>query len=392
MKILDRYVILSFIKNYCISFMVLVGMYVVLDMVFNFNNMVVFQPNAGAFATLFDTLRDMGDYYFYQCFLFFVNLSGIIPVVAAAFTLMRLSRFNELTAMLAAGVPLLRVAAPIVIAGLLLNALLVVDQELLIPRMIPKLVRDHEEVHAVSATHFPINSMQDLNNGLLRASRYFHHPPDAADDAPPMMQVVDITERREKNMIINEHAVKVLEPYAKLSADKANWNPKTGAWDLVNGVRITGIGADDKTLRKSFATEYRGGVTPEEINLYRSGNYVELLSTERINQLLDRPKSYGALNLLRVKHSRVTQPIMNVILLLLAIPCVVSREPGSIKTGATRCLVLMALAMGSVFITAQLAGHPMPNIAPDYWAAGMAWLPIFIFGPLSIYLMEQIKT
>src|SRR4051812_12729499 len=99
MKILDRYILISFIKNYCISFMVLVGMYVVLDMVFNFSSLVQFEPNASAIDTMLGTLRDMADYYFYQCFLFFTQLSGIIPVVAAAFTLMRLSRFNELTAM-----------------------------------------------------------------------------------------------------------------------------------------------------------------------------------------------------------------------------------------------------------------------------------------------------
>src|SRR3984957_15476112 len=170
MKILDRYVIISFIKNYCISFMVLVGMYVVLDMVFNFNNMVAFQPNSSAIATVIDTLRDMGDYYFYQCFLFFVQLSGIIPVVAAAFTLMRLSRFNELTAMLAAGVPLLRIAMPIVLAALILNGLSLGDQELLIPNMIPKLVRDHDEIRKAARTYFIIAFMQDEHDGLLHVA------------------------------------------------------------------------------------------------------------------------------------------------------------------------------------------------------------------------------
>src|ERR1700689_3588030 len=159
MKILDRYVIVSFIKNYCISFMVLVGMYVVLDMVFNFNNLVDFQSQAGAVPPIFGILGDMADYYFYQCFLFFVHLSGIIPVVAAAFTLIRLSRFNELTAMLAAGVPLLRIAMPIVLAALILNGLLLVDQEVLIPNMIPKLVRDHDEIRKEAKNYYTINFM-----------------------------------------------------------------------------------------------------------------------------------------------------------------------------------------------------------------------------------------
>src|SRR5579871_1864305 len=176
MKILDRYVIISFIRNYAISFMVLVGMYVVLDMVFNFNNMVQFQPQASAVATVIDTLKGMADYYFYQCFLIFVHLSGIIPVVAAAFTLMRLSRFNELTAMLAAGVPLLRIAAPIILVAVILNGLLLIDQELVIPLMIPKLTREHDEVHRVARQYYPIESMQDSSGGLVYAARYFPNP------------------------------------------------------------------------------------------------------------------------------------------------------------------------------------------------------------------------
>src|SRR6185503_13442052 len=97
---------------YLISFMVLVGMYIVLDMVFNFDELVDIKSEAGVSAvqSALGAVASVANYYFYQIFLFFVHLSGIIPVVAAAFTLMRLSRFGELTALLAAGQPLLRVA------------------------------------------------------------------------------------------------------------------------------------------------------------------------------------------------------------------------------------------------------------------------------------------
>ncbi len=40
MRIIDRYVFFSFLRNYLISFMVLIGMYVVLDMVFHFDELV----------------------------------------------------------------------------------------------------------------------------------------------------------------------------------------------------------------------------------------------------------------------------------------------------------------------------------------------------------------
>ena len=45
MRIIDRYVFSSFIRNYLISFMVLIGMYVVLDMVFHFDELSRFYPD-----------------------------------------------------------------------------------------------------------------------------------------------------------------------------------------------------------------------------------------------------------------------------------------------------------------------------------------------------------
>src|SRR6476646_6220284 len=164
MRIIDRYVFWSFIRNYLISFMVLIGMYIVLDMVFNFDDLTNLKGTAEAagVSSVLGAIRNIADYYFYQCFLFFVHLSGIIPVVAAAFTLMRLSRFNELTAMLAAGVPLLRIAMPIILAGVVLNGLLIADQELVIPTMIPKLTRSHDEMRRSDAKSFPILAMQDI--------------------------------------------------------------------------------------------------------------------------------------------------------------------------------------------------------------------------------------
>src|SRR6478609_6191821 len=168
MRIIDRYVLWSFLKNYLISFMVLIGLYIVLDMVFNFDELAEVQQKTavGGVASIISVLRNIGSYYFFQTFKIFVHLSGIIPIVAAAFTLIRLTRFNELTASLAAGVPLLRSAAPIILAGVILNVLLVADQELVIPQMIPQLVRKHDEVQTSTTKTYSVRAMQDEKNGL----------------------------------------------------------------------------------------------------------------------------------------------------------------------------------------------------------------------------------
>src|SRR5687768_11445132 len=212
MKILDRYVLFSFLRNYLIAMMTLIGMFVVMDMVFNFDELVELRGQfaGGAAVSTFDVIGSIVDYYAHQCFYIFVHLSGIIPVVAAAFTLIRMTRFNELSAVLAAGVPLLRVAAPIVIAAAVLQVLLIVDQELVIPRIMHKLVRSHDKLGTGEARGFRIEMIQDDRGALLTASRYT--PP--APGRRATMQWVDVIERDDE-----------LRAVAHLTADAAEFDP-----------------------------------------------------------------------------------------------------------------------------------------------------------------------
>ena len=205
MKIFDRYIIQSFLRNYLLSFVVLVGLYMALDMVFNFDELARGASGQGDGGTtarsILGLIANIAEFYFYQTFYFFVQLSGVIPVVAAAFTLVRMMRFNELTAMLAAGVPMVRIAIPIVLAGMAMSVLLVVDQELIIPNVADKLVRDHDEVGRSRASSFPISALEDASGSILLAARY--DPPGLDQDGRRVqatmeeMDVVEFNEQRE---------------------------------------------------------------------------------------------------------------------------------------------------------------------------------------------------
>jgi lipopolysaccharide export system permease protein len=382
MKILDRYVLVSFLKNYVIALMVLLGLYIVLDMVFNFDQLVDVKGMSAqqGLAGAVQIISGIVDYYFYQSFLIYAHLSGVIPVVAVAFTLIRLSRFNELSAIMAAGVPLLRVSAPIIFASLGLNVLLFADQEALIPTMIPKLIRSHDEIQqGVSnfSKGFPIQAMQDADRSLLMASRFTP----ATANSQAGMEDFDVIERDQQ-----------LQPVAHISADRADWDPMRKLWLLTNGTRVTGLRPEQRRSDEIPWPTWRTNITPEEVALYRSNDYVELLSTDRINQLLNRPQSYGTVNLLTVKHSRVTQWLMNLVLVLLAVPCVLTREPGKLKQDLTRLLLIVGAAMGTIFICRQIAGHPPSSPLAAAWPALLAWVPVFIFTPLSIYLLDRLHT
>ena len=378
MNILDRYILRTFIQNYLIAFMVLVGLYVALDMVFNFGDMTEVQSAAVAALPTWRILYDIGDYYFYQIFVFFVQLSGMITVVAAAFTLMRLSRFNELTAILASGTPLLRVAAPIVLAGFLLNGLLLIDEEFVIPQMIPKLIRTHEEMHLETRRSYPVWAMQDTHNALLWAANYT--PPSPVNTGH--IDVLDVIEEDAQH-----------HPTGHLYADAADWVPAQHVWRLTNGHHVHVLQSQEYSSQPPASIDtYQTDITPDEISLWRGGEFVNLLPTYRINELLNSGKSYVGQNaLLRTKHMRWTQPLSNLVLLLLAIPTVLTRTPVYLKLAATKCLVLCGLCMGTVFLCYQRAASP-PQAHAAQWPAFMAWVPIFIYGPLAVFLLEQVKS
>jgi len=378
MKILDRYVIISFIKNYLISFMVLVGMYVVLDMIFNFDELMEIQDQAGVsgLKLVFIFIRYVGEYYVYQIPLYYVHLSGMIPVVAAAFTIVRMTRFNELSAVLSAGVPLLRVVTPIIIVALLLQGLLWVDQELIIPNIIPRLEMQRDRLIKAEIKPYKIEAMRDDSNGKLIATLYHR------GETPPRMAVVDIVHRDEN-----------FRPISHISADAALWDDAYQQWNLVNGRidRNLAPGSPNPLLSEPVAV-YKSNITPTEIHLYRSGEFVELLSTANINELLKRPLSYGRGDLLRVKHTRAAAIIVNIILLLLAMSCLLTREPQHLKMAMGRCVMLCGTCLSFAFLGHELAGQPPPGIDSAHWPALMAWLPIFTFGPLSVWMLDRVKT
>lgn len=393
MKIFDRYIIQNFLKNYFLSFIVLVGLYVTLDMVFHFDDLArsATMPGGGqenapsGVSTIFTVLGNIVDFYLYQPSVFFVQLSGIIPVVAAAFTLVRMTRFNELTAMLAAGVPMLRIAAPIIVVGIALNALLVIDQELIIPRITHKLVREHDEVGSVRGTSFPITAMEDGNGSLLIAAEYFPVGANKEDAAlPAYMDRVDIVEFHDQH------------PIAHIQAKTATFDPKHSdanrkVWILDGGIRQTGLQPDDPIGSAPLA-EWVTDIGPDEVTLYRRASYVDFLSTAQINNLLEHPRNFGTVPLLRVKHWRFVQPIANIVLLLLAIPCVLTREPGALKRAATRTVLLTGACMAVMFVANQVAGRPpFPGWA-TVWPAIAVWIPVFIFAPIAVWQMDHVKS
>jgi lipopolysaccharide export system permease protein len=374
-RILTRYILKQFLKNYFISLGVLVGLYVVLDMVVNFDEL---SGQKDAVGTPWETLLQIFDYYYYQLFLIFNQLSGTIPVVAASFTVVRLQRNNELTAVMAAGVPLVRAAAPIILmASTIIIVLGPIDQELVIPNIIHKLLRERNRLSGDQARSFQVR-MRDSDGRIVMASKFTP----AGTSRPARFEHLDIIETDEG-----------FRPDSIISAEAATWNEPGRRWDLEGGRRTEGLAPDDRRSEPEPVATYQSNITPREVMLMRSGELVDLLSTAEINQLLASPAVYGTGDFLRVKHARIAQWIINIIVVLLSIGAMLTREPGQLQKRSMICFGVTGACLAMVFVCQHLAALPPPNLSwADHWPAVMSWLPIFLFGPLSVWMLDRVKS
>jgi lipopolysaccharide export system permease protein len=101
MKIIDRYVTKNFLTGYLISFLVLMGLRVMIDL---FVNIDEFTENSQ--ITAFQMLSNIVTYYGRFSLLYFRDFAGMITVVAAVFSLGKMTKNNELVAIMASGVSL----------------------------------------------------------------------------------------------------------------------------------------------------------------------------------------------------------------------------------------------------------------------------------------------
>jgi hypothetical protein len=94
----------------------------------------------------------------------------------------------------------------------------------------------------------------------------------------------------------------------------------------------------------------------------------------------------------RIKHERFTNPINNMVLLLLGIAFFLNRLPETVLTQGAKALGTCAVSFLIAFAGQHLigaagavAGIPIPPALP-------AWMPIFLFGPVAVLLLANVKT
>ena len=372
MKILDKYIAKNFVVGYLITFCVLMGLFIVVDLFINLDEFAE-SSDLGTLAVL----NKVRMYYGAQSVLWFRDLAGIITVVAATFSLARLTTNNELVAVLASGVSLKRVMAPIIFLAILLTGLLVLDQEYAIPKLANQLVRAHDAMGEDEA--YEVWFMSDSAGSLFCTDRY--------DEKTQTMRRPTIILRKSPGGLIYEAT-------GKIEADSATYDSELKGWDLVNGSLRKIVRGDTEAgiiLKPEPVDFYPTDLTPQDIPLRRQENYKSLLS---FRQLLDLTRKKGTpvkdqAELCLQQHSRITKPIINLVMLLVALPVLVCRDPKMMKSAIMTSFGITAACFVVTFVCDMMATEVfLDQVRPELWA----WAPVFIFLPIAVIEIDSMKT
>jgi lipopolysaccharide export system permease protein len=376
MKILDKYVAKNFLIGYIIAFGVLIGMRITIDL---FANLSEFAEHAdlGTMAVIANILN----YYGLQSTLYFRDFAGMITVVAAAFSLGKMVRCNELIAMMASGVSLKRVITPIVILAVAFSGLLIIDQEVIIPALGPKLVRSSDDIPGKES--FKVWFITDASGSLISAKKF-----DVASST--FDDLIVVTRSKKPDALL-------WEPTGIIEALKATYDSKKQTWLLTDGfftpipkLDLHQPGRQNAAASRTPLLTYRTDLTPNDIPIRRKAEHKSLLSSLQLSQLASQGTQLKDLaNLYSQKHFRITDPIMNLVMLLVCLPVLVCRDPKSMKSAIAISFAITAASLVISFVCRILATEDVfGRIVPELWA----WLPVFIFAPIAFLEIDSMKT
>ena len=363
MTIIDRYIIRTFLGSYLILLAIGIGLYIFSDVIVNLDELT-----EDASSSPWQVLLKVADFHLYKLPLYSHQLGGVAMAIAASFTFAMMLRNNELTPLIAAGVPLQRLAVPLLLTSVVLVAAWLVNSEVIIPAYAPKIARFYDDLN--DTRQVQVLCVRDDHNAILSAAG-LHSQQGRLDE------VYIIEPDKDGN------------PTHLISADHADYDAERRTWRLDRGTRLAMGTAFDAgelggTIQKEPLADYPFTLTPDQILLRQSSQWSELMSIRQMNRLLQtRLPNLPAVA--KSRDIRITQPLLMWILILLAIPFFLTREPANVLVAGGKALLLAGLCFGFAFLA-----HSTSTEARFSQLATA--LPVLLFGPAAILHLANVKT
>ncbi|MCA9291139.1 MAG: LptF/LptG family permease [Phycisphaerales bacterium] len=375
MLLIDRYIAWRFIVNFAILFTLLFVFAISIDLILQLDRfMDVAREQAGADAGFLALSREwLGivlNFHGPRIFQFYAYLHGLVAIGAMGFTLAQMHRDREFVAMLAAGISLPRLAIPVVAVVFGLNLLQMINSELIMPRVAPLLMRKHGEIGKKTIDAFEVQLVPDGADALFQAPSF------------------DLTTRTLVGPTILDRD-DVGRTVGRVSATSGTWDPAAGAWILHDAV-ITRPGVDDEggfaTIREERETyAYPTDLSPDVLTMKQYRQYASMLSLAQIEHMMKTPDIVDAPALARFKYARIASVLVNLVVLVVALPFFMLRAPANMLR---QSLLAAATTLPMMLVSVVVITVPLADIPP----AVSVFIPVVILFPLAAWRITSMPT
>ena len=380
MSIIDRHILARFFVNYAILFALLFIFAVAIDVILSLDRFVdaareIEGDQAGGLRIAWRLLVVTFDFEGPRLFQFYAYLNGLTAVGAMGFTLAQMVRHRELTAIMASGVSLYRLAMPFIVAVFVLSVLQLVNQEAVLPRLAPLLLRDHGRIGEKGLQTFEIAFTPDSAGHLLQAP-----------DFNPQTQTLTLPTYLERDA--QGRTVR------RIAADSARWSEGDKSWLLSNGSVVT-LSSDvpasqpedsgAEVIRKRGIERFVTDLTPHVLLVRQYAQFASMLSLSQINQMLQASHIADRDALLRYRYSRFSSVLINLLVLWLTLPCFLLREPANLLRQSVQAAFLAIPATVGSAIGMMV---DMPGIPP----AASVFLPVVVLMLMCLFPWTFFKT
>ena len=376
MTIVDRYLLVMFLRIFLVCFLSFTGLFIVIHLFSNLDEL-------GSVGEQVGWPQLMVDFYGPRVAEMFDKTAGVWALVAGVFSVSLMQRRREMTALEAAGVTKSRILRSIFVCAIVIIGLAAANREFVIPKFKDRLVRTAQNWSDQDKISMGI--YQDLKSGIkIRGED---------------LSLVD-------NKITDADVQIPANISRDVSRIKAHWatqkpaNESHPAGVLLHQVEIPEPGTNLATMYLDeqpivFWPSDQSWLEPRQcfivcdFQAYQVAFGKRLLEYQSFPEMLvelRKPKLwFGSGQNINV-HARVVQPILDLTLLLLGLPLIITRSGQNVFVSAGLCFLIVAGLQLSVIACHSLGAYSI--VRPSVLAA---WLPAIFFVPLAVVSLNRIN-
>jgi lipopolysaccharide export system permease protein len=356
LRIHDRYILSGFWRNVFIGLIAFAVIFVTVDINEEIDNFIDHD------ATLFQ----ISSYYLFELPWILLMVTPVAVLLSTIFTLGKLSRNNELTAFIASGTSLVRVAMPLFISALFITGASIIFNDILVPMA----KRKSEEIMLVQ-----IEKRKKRSSFRYKTDLHYQ----GEDSRTYYAERYDISMSMMVNVIVNEYDGATLA--RRVDAKKAFWDGLK--WVFVDGAirDFHDSGESISSFRRREMPELKE--KPEDFSK-EDIEPEEMRFTELLDYIDKVRRGGGSVDKYKVDlYFKFSFPFTSLIFALIGVALSSAKRKPSLATGFGMTLLISFTYYGILRI-GQALGHSGvldPMIA--------AWLGNIVFFLLGVVLLHR---